>query len=197
MPDFARVDFGGARLCRADKFETPSTGAGFALPFDNLVRQLIGPYRRSRKMSAEQFADLRNAFDDGATEFLLLEMLAHSIDNLLPEFLSAFLVYRFIADHGEFMRPGRNENEHGIALACFIHPQSTKLFLRRDQWICLQLAALDVNANLRGSFRFGATNRAHNSLMLKPAEKLFRSHFATSSIRRRHRQSCRRHRQNH
>jgi hypothetical protein len=103
-------------------------------------------------MGAEQFADFLNTFDDGTTKFLLLEMLAHSIDNLLPEFRAAFLVNRFIADHGEFMRPGRNENEHGIALACFIHPQSTKFFLRRDQWVCLQLAALDVNANLAGCF---------------------------------------------
>ena len=103
-------------------------------------------------MGAEQFADFLNAFDYGATEFLLLEMLAHCIDNLLPEFLAAFLVNRFIADDGEFMRPGRNENEDGIALACFMHPQSMKFFLRRDQWVCVQLAALDVNANLAGSF---------------------------------------------
>lgn len=103
-------------------------------------------------MRAEQFADFLNAFDDGTTEFLLLEMLAHSIDNLLPELLAAFLVNRFIPDHGEFMRPGRNENEHGIALACFMHPQSMKFLLRRDQWVCVQLAALDVNANLARSF---------------------------------------------
>lgn len=103
-------------------------------------------------MRAEQFTDLLNAFDDGATEFLLLEMLAHSIDNLLPELLAAFLVNRFIAEHGEFMRPGRNENEHGIALACFIHPQSTKFFLRRDQWICIQLPALNINTNLARRF---------------------------------------------
>src|SRR4029450_11100116 len=98
------------------------------------------------------FADFLNTFDEGTTKVLLLEMLAHSIDNSLPEFLPTFLVNRFIAGHGEFMRPGRNENEHGIALACFIHPQSTKFFLRRDQRVCLQLAALDVNANLAGSF---------------------------------------------
>ena len=103
-------------------------------------------------MGAEQFADLLNPFDDGATEPLVLEMLAHCSDNALPEFLAAFLVNRLVADHGEFMRPGRNENEHGIALACFMHPQSMKFFLRRDQWVCVQLAALDVNANFAGSF---------------------------------------------
>ena len=103
-------------------------------------------------MGAEQFADFLNTFDDGVTEFLILEMLAHSIDNLLPEFRAAFLVNRFVADHGEFVRPGRNENEHGIALACFIHSQAMKFLLRRDQWVCVQLAALDVNANLAGSF---------------------------------------------
>ena len=129
----------------------------------------MGRYRRSRKMGAEQFADCLNAFDDGTTKILLLEMFAHSIDNLLPELLPAFLVNRCIADHGEFMRPGRNENEHGIALACFIHPQSTKFFLRRDQRVCLQLAALDVNANLARSFRFSGTNRGNDLIMLKLA----------------------------
>jgi hypothetical protein len=103
-------------------------------------------------MSAEQSANLLNAFDDGVTEFLVLEMLAHCIHNPLPEFLATFLVNRFIADHGKFMRPGRNENEYGVALACFMHPQSMKFSLRRDQWVCVQLAALDVNANFAGSF---------------------------------------------
>jgi hypothetical protein len=87
----------------------------------------------------------------------------------LPELLAAFLVNRFIADHGEFMRPGRNENEHGIALGCFMHPQSMKFFLRRDQWVCVQLAALDVNANLAGSFCFGGTNRGNDLIVLKLA----------------------------
>jgi hypothetical protein len=103
-------------------------------------------------MSAEQFADLLNAFDDGSTEFLILKMPAHSIYNPLPELLAAFLVNPFVADHGEFMRPGRNENEHGVAVACFMHPQSVKFFLCRDQWVCVQLSALDVNANLAGGF---------------------------------------------
>ena len=89
---------------------------------------------------------------DAFGEFVLAEAVVHCSHNTLPEFLAAFLVDRFIADYGEFMRPGRNENEHGIALACFIHSQSTKFFLRRDQWVCLQLAALDVNANLAGCF---------------------------------------------
>ena len=83
---------------------------------------------------------------------LVLEMLAHCSDNALPEFLAAFLVNRLVADHGEFMRPGRNENEHGIALACFMHPQSMKFSLSQDQWIGARPTALDVNANFGGSF---------------------------------------------
>ena len=103
-------------------------------------------------MSAEQSANLPNAFDDGVIEFLVLKMGAHRIYNPLPEFLAAFLVNRYVADHGEFMRPGRNENEYGVALACFMHPQSMKFSLRRDQWVRVQLASLDVNANFAGSF---------------------------------------------
>ncbi len=102
-------------------------------------------------MSAEQSANLLNAFEDSVTEFLVLKMGAHRIYNPLPEFLAAFLVNRFIADHGEFMCPGCNENEHRIALPCFMHPQSMKFSLRRDQRVCVQLAALDVNANFAGS----------------------------------------------
>ncbi len=103
-------------------------------------------------MHRQQFADFLNALDDGATEFLFLEMPAHSIDNLLPESLAASLVNRLIADHGEFMRPGRNENEHGVTLTCLIHPQTMKFFLRNHEWVGIQFAALDVNANLARSF---------------------------------------------
>jgi hypothetical protein len=120
-------------------------------------------------MSAEQSANLLDAFDDGAAEFLVLKVGAHRTYNPLPEFLAAFLVNRLIADDGEFMRPGRNENEHGIALAGFIHPQSTKFFLRRNQWICAQFATLDVNANLAGRFRFGGTNPSHDLVVLELA----------------------------
>jgi hypothetical protein len=103
-------------------------------------------------MSAEQSANLLNAFDDSVTEFLVLQMGAHRIYNALPEFLAAFLVNSFVTDDGKFMRPGRNENEHRVALACFMHSQSMKFSLRRDQRVCVQLAALDVNANFAGSF---------------------------------------------
>src|SRR6266480_2154663 len=117
-----------------------------ALPSDNLIRQLISIVRPLRKMREQQLADFLDAFDDGVTEFLPLKMPAHSIDNSMPEFLAAFLVNRFVADHGEFMRPGRNENEHGVALACFMHPQLMKFFLRNNQRIGVQFPTLDKNA---------------------------------------------------
>ncbi len=120
-------------------------------------------------MRAEQFADLLNTFNDSVTEFLLLEMRPHCIDNALPEFFAALLVNRLVADHGEFMGARRNENEHAIALACFVHAEAMKFLLRNDQWIGAQLAALDVNANLAGRRRFCGTNRVNDLIVLKLA----------------------------
>jgi hypothetical protein len=150
--NFASGHSDRAKLRRADKFESLSTSAGFALPFDNLVRQLIGRYRGSRKMGGEYISNDCDRSADAFGEFVLAEAVVHCSHNTLPEFLAAFLVNRLIADHGKFMRAGRNENEYSVALASFMHPQSMKFSLRRDQWVCLQLAALDVNANLAGSF---------------------------------------------
>jgi len=61
-------------------------------------------------MRGYHFADLLDGFDDGMTEFLVLKMCPHSIDNALPELVAALLVNRFIADDGELVRARRDEN---------------------------------------------------------------------------------------
>jgi hypothetical protein len=78
-------------------------------------------------------------------------MLAHPLHQAPPQLLATFFVDRFIADHGEFVRARRDENQNGIMLWCFVHPESMKLFLRGNQWIDIQFAALNENANLAGS----------------------------------------------
>ena len=102
-------------------------------------------------MDRQQFADFVNRFNQRVVEFLVLKMLPHSIDNALPELLAAFFMNGLVAYHGKLMRSGRNENEHSIALARFVHAESMKLFLGSNQWICTQLAALNINADLAGS----------------------------------------------
>jgi len=51
------------------------------------------------------------------TEFLVLKMRAHRVNNSLPEFPAAFLVDRFIADDGKLMCTGRDENQYRIVQA--------------------------------------------------------------------------------
>ena len=103
-------------------------------------------------MRGQQSADLLNGFDNGMAKFLVLKMRAHHVNNSLPELFAAFLVDRFVANYGKLMRAGCNENKHGIALARFVHAESVKFFLRSSQWIGIQLAALNVNADLAGRF---------------------------------------------
>ena len=185
MPDFARADFGGARLCRADEFNS------VALPLDNLIRQFIRRCGSSWKMDRQQFADFANRFDQRVVEFLVLKMLPHSIDNALPELLAAFFMNGLVAYHGKLMRSGRDEDEHGIALARFVHAESMEFFLGSNQWIGTQLAALNVNPDLTGGFRFRFPNRPNDSIVFEPTEKFLRSHLATSSNLPRLHQNCR------
>jgi hypothetical protein len=142
-------------------------------------------------MHGQQFADFPNSFDDGVTEFLVLEMLAHYTNKALPELLAAFFMNGLVAYHGKLMCSGRDEDEHGIALARFVHAKSMKFFLGSNQWIGTQLAALNVNPDLTGGFRFRFPNRPNDSIVFEPIEKFLRSHLATSSNLPRPHQNCR------
>ena len=102
-------------------------------------------------MRGERVAGFFNRFDECAAEFFILEMRAHGLDESLPELAAAFLVNGLVAYHGKLVRSGRDENEHSIALARFVHAKSMKFFLGSNQWICTQLAALNINADLAGS----------------------------------------------
>jgi len=142
-------------------------------------------------MHRKHFAGFPDRFDECAAEFFILEMHAHSINKVLPELFLALFVDSFITHHSELMRAGRNENEHGIAFMRFVHAKALKFFLRGNQWIGAQLAALNINPDLTGRFRFHFPNRPNNSIVFEPTEKFFRSHLATSSNLPHLHQSCR------
>jgi hypothetical protein len=142
-------------------------------------------------MRGECFAGFFNRFDECTAEFFILEMRAHGLDESLPELPAALFMNGLVADHGKLMRPGRDENEHSIALTRFVHAESMKFFLRSNQRIGTQLAALNINPDLTGGFRFRFPNRPNDSVVFEPTEKFLRSHLATSSSPPRLRQNCR------
>src|SRR3982751_6467478 len=109
-------------------------------------------------------------------------MLPHFLHNAPPELFAAFFVNRSVANDGKLVRARRYENQYRIALARFVHAEPVKFFLRDAQRIDIQFAALDINADLAGSFRFSVADRLHDLVMLKLTEKFFRSHLATNSI---------------
>ena len=84
---------------------------------------------------------------DAFREFILAEAMVHCSDNTLPELVAAFFVNRVVADDGEFVRSRRYENQHRIALTGLVHSKPLKLFLRNDQRVGIQLAALNINAD--------------------------------------------------
>ena len=114
-------------------------------------------------MRRQHLADFINRFGERVAEFLILKMDAHSIHNVLPELFAAFFVNRFVADNGELVGPRRYENKYGVALASLVHCETLKFLLRNHHRIGVEFAALNINANFAGGFRFRFTNRAHNS----------------------------------
>src|SRR5262249_53418179 len=147
--------------------------------FDHVIRQFIFIRRTLRKMPGQQAPNLLNRLDECGTELLSLKMRSHLLDNTLPEFVAAFFMSGFVANHREFMRARRNENQHRVALARLVHTEPMKLLLRRDKRITLQLAALDQNTNLTRSFRFRFANRLNDPLVIEFAEEFSRSHFVS------------------
>ena len=142
-------------------------------------------------MRRQHLADFVDRFCQRVSEFFILKMNPHSIDNVLPELFAAFFVNRLVADNGEFVSPRSHENKDGVALLGLVHSESSKFLLRNRNCIRLEFAALNINANLAGGFRFRFTNRAYNSFMLKPVEKVFGSHFVTNPSPRRLLRNCR------
>ena len=80
-------------------------------------------------------------------------MRTHRLDQSLPELFAAFFVNGLIADHGKLVRARRHENEHGVAFRRLVHSEPMKFFLRGNQWIDIQFAALNKDADLPGRFR--------------------------------------------
>ena len=107
-------------------------------------------------------------------------MRAHSVDEALPKSFAEFLVNGLVADHGKLAGAWRHKNQHGISFGRLVHPKPVKLLLRRNQRIAVQLPALNINADLAGSFCFSVLDRAHDPIVLELAQKFFRSHFVTS-----------------
>jgi len=94
-------------------------------------------------MPGQNAADFLDRIYQRITEFLILKMRPHSLHNALPEFIAAFFMNRAIPNNRKLMKTRRDENEHRIALARFVHTEPMKLSLRRDECITLQLPPLN------------------------------------------------------
>ena len=130
-------------------------------------------------MHGQHAPNILNRFDECSSKLLHLKMCAHSFYNVLPELFAAFLMNRLIANNGELVHAGRDKNQNCITLTRLVHAEPTKLLLRRKKRITLQLAALDQNANLTGSFRFRFANRLDDSVVLEFGEEFSRTHLVS------------------
>lgn len=128
-------------------------------------------------MRGQHFADFVDRLDQRVTELLILKMASHVFCDLLPEYIAAFLVDRFVANNGELVCARRHENQHRVTLARFVHMEPMKLPLCRNKRIAFQFATLDQDANLPGRFRFSLADRLNDAIVFELGEEFSRPHF--------------------
>ena len=95
-----------------------------------------------------------------------------SFTNFCPEFLATFLVDPDIADDRIFMRSRRHKNQHGVAIARFLHSQLKKFSLRTRQGILFKFPPLNENADLARTFPFRFLNRLDDAVVIEPTKKI-------------------------
>ena len=127
-------------------------------------------------MACQKVARLFDRFDQGVREILALEMSAHSLHQLPPEFIPAFLMNAFVSDHRELLRPGRHKNQDAVALPGSLHAQLGEFPARVIESVALQFAPLNVDADFARAFSFGVADRRHDAIVIEFPEKIFRSH---------------------
>jgi len=147
---------------------------------NNFARLCAGRSRSFWEMRRKHLPDVANRVHERVRESFVTKMFAHTVDNLPPINVAASFVDRLIAHDCEFASAGRDKNEDAVAFACLVHSKPLKFLLGRNQRISIQLSTLDIDADLRGCFRFSLANRLHNSIVLELAQKLSCSHVPTS-----------------
>ena len=165
-----------------------------ALTFLDCVWQFVAIVWTTRKMLRQQAARLPDRMDDGVGEMLRVEVRPHRLRQRFPKRFAALLVYASISDDRELLGAGRNENENGVAITRLRHAKSLELDPRIGHRVG-HITALNENADLARCCRFRGGNRPGDTIVLQFAEEFPCAHKTpTSSIRRRHRQNCLRHR---
>ena len=137
-------------------------------------------------MRGEGLSCLLDRFDKRVAELFVFKMRTHRLDQALPKLLAALLVDGFVTDHGKLARAWCHKNQHRVSFRGLVHSKTMKFFLCGDQWIDIQFAALNEDADLTGRFRFGVFDRIDNAIVLELAQKFFGVHSFTNWILRHH-----------
>ena len=134
------------------------------------MRHIIGQFiliaGMMRKMLRQQTSGFFDAVDNSLREFRFPEIFHHGIPHLIPERVTAFGVHGAVANHRKLMHPRRHEDEHAIAVPCFIHLQVEERGLRRRYRVFDFLAA-DEHADLAGRLALGLVNGRDDVIVLK------------------------------
>jgi hypothetical protein len=151
---------------------------GERLTLGDLVRQFVAfaTFFR-REFVGEDAANLLDGVDQRLGKIFVTEMFTHLVDDSLPQCFAAFLVDRLVSKDRKFVRTGRYENQHSIALAGFVHSKRTELLLSGGERIIREFAPLNVDTYLAGRSFLRITDCLDDPIVAYLAEKFVSSHL--------------------
>ena len=116
-------------------------------------------------MLREQLAGGVDAVNDSFSEHSLSKQLAHCPGDLFPKRFAAFGMHGHVSQNGEVLRFGRNENQHCVAMAGFVHAQLHEL-VRGGVARVVNLAMAHVHADLPRCVFFRRRNGRGNPVVI-------------------------------
>lgn len=81
------------------------------------------------------------------------------------------------------MGAGRDKDEDSVAMLRPIHLEFEELLLCQRQSVALNLAALEINADVARALRFRFLDRFHDAFVIEFLEKFLGAHFEVTSLR--------------
>src|SRR5436190_6303740 len=119
---------------------------------------------------------LFDRFDQPVGKIGIQEMLAHRDDEMIPKLSTTLRMNAIVSDNRKLSGPRCDEDQDPISLVGLFHTEPLEFGSGFNQRLAIQLASLNVNANLPGGIRFRRPDCGDDAIVVQLAQKILRSH---------------------
>ena len=149
---------------------------GLFLVFEYVVRLFVGVISCGGEVGGEEVGGFGEGVEEGYGVVGLFEVGGHFFGELLPEGGAGFFVDGGVADDGEGLGFGGDEEEDGVAVFGFVHAELGEVFLGGGKGVGGGFGG-DEDAELAGGFLLGGLNGGDEFLFVELGDEGFVMHY--------------------